>query len=111
MLEDKVLKLIEDSQYFKKYKTELHEISCKMVNLYDYCIILADRKYYDLLLDRFNKIRGPKNINFAITFMDDRGVVLYEDGMNKKLLEILAKKTKRNKELHRKVKNLMELIS
>lgn len=101
----------EKMKYLDKYKWELHEVSCKLVSVYDYCIALADRKYYDLLLDRFNKIRGTRETDYAIAFMDDRGIVLYENKMNIQLLEILAKKTRRYKELYRKVNSLLELIS
>lgn len=77
--------------------------------MYDYCSLLADNKEYKLLIERFNIIKSTKDITEAVKFMDDKGITLYDNNTNKKLLSILEEKTKSSKKLAAHVKSLLDL--
>ncbi len=79
--------------------------------IYDYCSLLADNKEFTLLIDRFNIIQSTKDISEAVKFMDDKGIALYDDDTNKRLLNILEEKTKNYKKLSAHVKSLLDLIT
>lgn len=96
---------------YQQEKAELHSIACKQVPIYDYCSLLSDNKEFALLLDRFNMIKSTKDISEAVKFMDDKGIALYDDNTNKKLLNILEEKTKNYKRLAAHVKSLLDLIT
>lgn len=96
---------------YQQEKAELHSIACKQVPIYDYCSLLSDNKEFALLLDRFNMIKSTKDISEAVKFMDDKGIALYDDNTNKKLLNILEEKTKNYKKLAAHVKSLLDLIT
>lgn len=96
---------------YQQEKAELHSIACKQVPIYDYCSLLSDNKEFALLLDRFNMIKSTKDISEAVKFMDDKGIALYDDNTNKKLLSILEEKTKNYKKLAAHVKSLLDLIT
>ncbi len=95
---------------YEQEKYDIHEAACKKIPLYDYATILADSTEYDLLVDRFHKVKSVKDIKEAIKFMDDLGVALYDGETNKKLLQILESKAGRYPKLHSHVKSLLELI-
>ena len=96
---------------YQQEKAELHSIACKQVPIYDYCSLLSDNKEFALLLDRFNMIKSTKDISEAVKFMDDKGIALYDDNTNKRLLNILEEKTKNYKKLAAHVKSLLDLIT
>ena len=96
---------------YQQEKAELHSIACKQMPIYDYCSLLSDNKEFALLLDRFNMIKSTKDISEAVKFMDDKGIALYDDNTNKKLLNILEEKTKNYKKLAAHVKSLLDLIT
>lgn len=96
---------------YEQEKSELHNIACRQVPIYDYCSLLADNKEFKLLMDRFNMIKSTKDISEAVKFMDDKGIALYDDKTNEKLLNILVEKTKNYKKLAAHVKSLLDLIT
>lgn len=96
---------------YEQEKAELHSIACKQIPIYDYCSLLSDNKEYTLLQDRFSIIKSTKDISEAVKFMDDKGIALYDDNTNKKLLNILEEKTKNYKKLAAHVKSLLDLIT
>lgn len=96
---------------YEQEKASLHNIACKQVPIYDYCTLLADNKEFPLLIDRFNMIKSTKDISEAVKFMDDKGIALYDDDTNKRLLNILAEKTSNYKKLAAHVKSLLDLIT
>ncbi len=96
---------------YEQEKAELHNIACRQVPVYDYCSLLADNKEFNLLIDRFNMIKSTKDISEAVKFMDDKGIALYDDNTNKRLLNILEEKTKNYKKLAAHVKSLLDLIT
>ena len=89
----------------------IHKTACRQVPIYDYCSLLADNKEFTLLIDRFNIIQSTKDISEAVKFMDDKGIALYDDDTNKRLLNILEEKTKNYKKLSAHVKSLLDLIT
>lgn len=96
---------------YEQEKETLHHIACKNVPIYDYCSLLADNKEYKLLIERFNIIKSTKDITEAVKFMDDKGITLYDNNTNKKLLSILEEKTKSSKKLAAHIKSLLDLIT
>lgn len=96
---------------YEQEKAELHNIACRQVPVYDYCSLLTDNKDFNLLIDRFNRIKSTKDISEAVKFMDDKGIALYDDNTNKRLLNILEEKTKNYKKLAAHVKSLLDLIT
>lgn len=96
---------------YEQEKAELHNIACRKVPVYDYCSLLADNKEFNLLIDRFNMIKSTKDLSEAVKFMDDKGIALYDDNTNKRLLNILEEKTKNYKKLAAHVKSLLDLIT
>ncbi len=96
---------------YEQEKAELHNIACRQVPVYDYCSLLSDNKDFNLLIDRFNRIKSTKDISEAVKFMDDKGIALYDDNTNKRLLNILEEKTKNYKKLAAHVKSLLDLIT
>lgn len=96
---------------YEQEKVELHNIACRKVPVYDYCSLLADNKEFNLLIDRFNMIKSTKDLSEAVKFMDDKGIALYDDNTNKRLLNILEEKTKNYKKLAAHVKSLLDLIT
>lgn len=96
---------------YEQEKAELHNIACRQVPIYDYCSLLADNKEFNLLIDRFNMIKSTKDISEAVKFMDDKGIALYDDNTNVRLLNILEEKTKNYKKLAAHVKSLLDLIT
>ncbi len=96
---------------YEQEKAELHNIACRQVPVYDYCSLLSDNKEFNLLIDRFNMIKSTKDISEAVKFMDDKGIALYDDNTNKRLLNILEEKTKNYKKLAAHVKSLLDLIT
>lgn len=96
---------------YEQEKAELHNIACRQVPIYDYCSLLSDNKEFNLLIDRFNMIKSTKDISEAVKFMDDKGIALYDDNTNKRLLNILEEKTKNYKKLAAHVKSLLDLIT
>lgn len=96
---------------YEREKNELHEQACKDVPIYAYCWLLANNKEYDLLIDRVSKAGSSKDISEVVKFMDGKGITLYDNDVNKKLLTILAEKTKKYKKLAERVKNLLKLMS
>ena len=96
---------------YEQEKADLHNTACRQLPVYDYCSLLADNKEFALLIDRFNKIKSTKDISEAVKFMDDKGIVLYDDDTNNKLLNILEVKTKYYRKLAAHVKSLLDLIT
>lgn len=96
---------------YEQEKAELHKTACRQIPLYEYCSLLADNKEYALLVDRFNTIKSTKDISEAVKFMDDKGIAIYNDNTNKRLLNILEEKTKNYKKLAAHVKSLLDLIT
>ena len=96
---------------YEQVKEEIHKTACRQVPIYDYCSLLADTKEFTLLIDRFNIIQSTKDISEAVKFMDDKGIALYDDDTNKRLLNILEEKTKNYKKLSAHVKSLLDLIT
>lgn len=96
---------------YEQEKAELHNIACRQVPVYDYCSLLSDNKEFNLLIDRFNMIKSTKDISEAVKFMDDKGIALYDNNTNKRLLNILEEKTKNYKKLAAHVKSLLDLIT
>lgn len=96
---------------YEQEKAELHNIACRQVPIYDYCSLLVDNKEFNLLIDRFNMIKSTKDISEAVKFMDDKGIALYDDNTNVRLLSILEEKTKNYKKFAAHVKSLLDLIT
>lgn len=96
---------------YEQEKAELHNIACRQLPIYDYCSLLADNKELNLLIDRCNMIKSTKDISEAVKFMDDKGIALYDNNTNVRLLNILEEKTKNYKKLAAHVKSLLDLIT
>lgn len=96
---------------YDKERDNLHQIACKQIPVYDYCCLLADHKEYNLLIERVNMIKSLNDVSEAIRFMDDKGITLYDNETNKKLLEILSQKTRHGKVLSKRISDLQSLIS
>ncbi len=105
------LKAFHSLGIYEKEKLELHNIACIQMPVYEYCCLLADNKEYDFLFERFNMLKSSKEISDAVKFMDDKGIALYDNDMNRKLLDILTEKSQNNKKLSTHIKSLSDLIT
>ena len=96
---------------YDSVKDELHAVACKKMPIYEYCYLLAEHKEYKLLIERFKLIKSIKEIKEAIKFMDDKGIAIYDNNINKELLHILSDKTVNNTNLAQHVQSLLSLIT